>query len=232
MSDYDSDEESDPDAAYEREQEEKLDTVHGIAMHLPPGWDIREVAGNHRKPCSDCGSNEWFPGDYYVYDASHPWGTEKYCMDCANARFVDGIGGSSDEEEEDGEAAEEERAHEIADEMSERGFAMYSGVELMSKLGVMPNNLEMLGMRPPPGVDNPRPAALRCECCSVTHISFARYWFCNKDDPMKNQYCSNCAYDSTDDIPDLTKDSPPAARGVVRSSTSDGPLANKSQRTK
>ena len=71
---------------------------------------MREVAGNHRKPCSRCGKNDWLPGEWYVYDAVQPWGSDKFCIDCAEIEFD---GASSDEEDEfEGEGESEEEGME------------------------------------------------------------------------------------------------------------------------
>ena len=115
---YDS-EDSDPDAWFEREQEEKFEKVDEVQRHLPSGWAIREVSGNHRKPCSDCGHSSWFPGEFYIYDAAQPWGTDKYCLDCAEMKFLYG----GDSEEEDEELAEGDRAREIEPDMEELGLS-------------------------------------------------------------------------------------------------------------
>ena len=69
-----------------------------VGRKLPPNYQIREVSGNHRKPCSDCGKNDWFRGDYYVFDAFQPYGTDKYCLDCADNKEW---GGSDDSDSED-----------------------------------------------------------------------------------------------------------------------------------
>lgn len=63
-------------------------------LRLPSNYEAKEVSGNHRKPCSDCGKCNWELGDWYVYDKVNPWGTDKFCLECAESR---------DWEEEDGE---------------------------------------------------------------------------------------------------------------------------------
>ncbi|KAL7574694.1 hypothetical protein ACA910_003037 [Epithemia clementina (nom. ined.)] len=60
--------------------------VNRVRQRLPGNFTIREVAGNHRKPCSECGKNDWCDGDWYIHDASHPWDTEKFCFDCAEGK--------------------------------------------------------------------------------------------------------------------------------------------------
>lgn len=68
-----------------------------VRRRLPPNYSIRKVRGNHSKPCSDCGTRDFWQGDYYVYDSVQPWGTDKYCLDCAETRDW----GNSDDEEDD-----------------------------------------------------------------------------------------------------------------------------------
>jgi len=46
---------------------------------------LQEVRASHRKPCTMCNSCTWGLGDYYIYDASQPFGTDKICMQCADA---------------------------------------------------------------------------------------------------------------------------------------------------
>ena len=80
--------------------------VHRVQCSLPSEFVVRSVRGNHRKECSECGYDGWCEGEYYVYNASQPYGTEKYCLDCAEMEFAenedeDGMDGSSEEEEED-----------------------------------------------------------------------------------------------------------------------------------
>ena len=61
-----------------------------LRARLPDHMAVRKVSGNHRKPCSGCGGNDWGWGDgfdWYVFDASQPWGTEKFCLECAENRF-------------------------------------------------------------------------------------------------------------------------------------------------
>lgn len=50
--------------------------VDRLRARLPPNMCIRQVAGNHRKPCFDCGTCDFYYGDYYVYDQSCPWDTD------------------------------------------------------------------------------------------------------------------------------------------------------------
>ena len=71
-----------------------------LAPKLPPNFAIREVSGNHRKPCSECGTSDFYPGSFYIYDAVSPWGTDKFCLDCAEMRF-DSFSGASDDDEDD-----------------------------------------------------------------------------------------------------------------------------------
>ena len=47
-----------------------------------------------------CNSGTWCLGDYYIYDASQPFGTDKICMNCADAWL--------DEQEDDGEEFDSE----------------------------------------------------------------------------------------------------------------------------
>ena len=58
---------------------------------------IRPVTGNHRKGCSDCGHESWTPGEYYIYDSAQPWGSDKYCLDCAYSKYC--VSGDSSEDE-------------------------------------------------------------------------------------------------------------------------------------
>lgn len=43
-----------------------------VRRRLPPNYSIRKVRGNHSKPCSDCGTRDFWQGDYYVYDSVQP----------------------------------------------------------------------------------------------------------------------------------------------------------------
>lgn len=67
-----------------------------------------EVRGNHTKPCSACGKDDWEVGEYYVSYPSDPWGMDKYCVDCAEAHV--GYDSSEDEfpDEESDERSEED----------------------------------------------------------------------------------------------------------------------------
>ena len=58
-----------------------------VACMLPPNYAIRKVTGSHRKPCSECGTSDFYPGSYYIYDHVSPWGSDKYCLDCAEMHF-------------------------------------------------------------------------------------------------------------------------------------------------
>ena len=68
---------------------EQLASVRYLAMMR--GFAVRDVRGAHRKPCSECGKKDWWPGEYYVYDAANPWGTDKYCLDCAEWKLAENI---------------------------------------------------------------------------------------------------------------------------------------------
>ena len=57
-----------------------------VRRKIPSTYEVRQVTGSHRKPCSDCGYSSWFHGDHYVYNSSNPWGTGKFCLDCAETR--------------------------------------------------------------------------------------------------------------------------------------------------
>eukprot|EP00187_Rhodella_violacea_P010660 CAMPEP_0174893040 /NCGR_PEP_ID=MMETSP0167-20121228/7896_1 /TAXON_ID=38298 /ORGANISM="Rhodella maculata, Strain CCMP736" /LENGTH=245 /DNA_ID=CAMNT_0016131707 /DNA_START=73 /DNA_END=810 /DNA_ORIENTATION=+ len=73
--------------------------VDALRMRLPGNFTVREVSGNHRKPCSECGMNSWGPGDWYVFDVVKPWGTEKYGLECAENN--DWSSDSEDDEDDD-----------------------------------------------------------------------------------------------------------------------------------
>jgi hypothetical protein len=62
--------------------------IGNLRGHLPRSLDVREVRGDHQKPCDECGLCNFDYGDYYVYDAASPWGTEKYCLECAEKKFL------------------------------------------------------------------------------------------------------------------------------------------------
>jgi hypothetical protein len=70
-----------------------------LSRMLPQNYAIRAVTGNHRKPCSECGTSDFYPGSFYVYDHIQPWGSDKYCLDCAEMQF--GGGGFSGEDDEE-----------------------------------------------------------------------------------------------------------------------------------
>ena len=62
------------------------------------------VRGQHRKPCTDCGTNfHSFDAGYYYTDTLSPWGADKLCSDCMAERlggyFADAPGGYGDEED-------------------------------------------------------------------------------------------------------------------------------------
>lgn len=67
------------------DEEEKI-RVANLRRLLPSKYEVREVTGSHRKPCSDCGKQSWSCGDYYVFDSSNPYGTAKFCIECAEHR--------------------------------------------------------------------------------------------------------------------------------------------------
>jgi len=71
--------------------------VDRLRFKLPSNYEVCEVSGSHRKPCSGCGMNNFFPGSFYVYNRVNPWGTDKFCLQCAEMRF----GGNDDEDDED-----------------------------------------------------------------------------------------------------------------------------------
>jgi len=68
------------------EQERRADRVAAAAE--ASGFEVLEVRGSHRKPCSHCSLRDWQDELYYVVDASNPWGTDKYCLDCAEMVFA------------------------------------------------------------------------------------------------------------------------------------------------
>eukprot|EP00986_Skeletonema_menzelii_P007339 scaffold2854_cov140-Skeletonema_menzelii.AAC.15 len=57
-----------------------------VRRKIPSTYEVRQVTGSHRKPCSDCGFKSWLHGEYYVFNSSNPWGTGKFCLDCAENR--------------------------------------------------------------------------------------------------------------------------------------------------
>jgi hypothetical protein len=71
--------------------------VDRLRFKLPSNFEVREVSGSHRKPCSRCGMNNFYPGSYYVFDCVNPWGTDKFCLQCAEMHF----GGNDDEEDDE-----------------------------------------------------------------------------------------------------------------------------------
>jgi len=71
--------------------------AYRVQRNLPGNFRVQEVAGNHRKPCTDCGNSYWEMGDYYVTDVHQPWGADKLCLDCAEMRNWSG----TDEDDED-----------------------------------------------------------------------------------------------------------------------------------
>ena len=75
--------EEDEDGALENQ-------VTAVRDRLPWSYRLAEVRGNHRKGCSECGYDAWLPGEYYVFNHIKPWGTNKYCLNCAEtAEFSD-----------------------------------------------------------------------------------------------------------------------------------------------
>ena len=206
---YEDSEDSDPDAWFEREQEEKFDKVDEVQQHLPHGWAIREVVGSHRKPCSDCGHSSWFAGEFYVYDAAQPWGTDKYCLDCAEMKFVHGRDSEdSDDDEEDELLAEGDRAREIEPGMEALGYKLYDDFQLIRAVGLDP--IVSAATSTFASLQARQAARMAAICCKGCSDSLASYYFCNKRDPKKDQYCSKCSDDGVTNIPDLTKLAAPA----------------------
>eukprot|EP00979_Chaetoceros_neogracilis_P010538 scaffold2483_cov276-Chaetoceros_neogracile.AAC.10 len=70
-----------------------------VRRKIPSNYEVREVKGNHRKGCSDCGYSAWMGGEYYVQDRINPWGGDKFCFDCAGNR--DWGGNNSDEDDDE-----------------------------------------------------------------------------------------------------------------------------------
>ena len=70
-----------------------------VRRRIPSNYEVREVKGNHRKECSDCGYSDWMGGEYYVQDRTNPWGGDKLCLDCAGIR--DWGGNNSDEDDDE-----------------------------------------------------------------------------------------------------------------------------------
>ena len=105
------------------EREETMGQVRRVQSLLPGNMAVREVAGNHRKPCSRCGKDSWYPGEWYVYDAAQPWGSDKFCLDCAEMEFdgassdeeFEGEGESEEESEEEGEESDADKQAEVAE---------------------------------------------------------------------------------------------------------------------
>ncbi len=58
----------------------------------------RPVAGNHSKPCTECGASFHGMGEWYWTDAARPWGADKFCDDC----MADKLGGVFDPDSEEG----------------------------------------------------------------------------------------------------------------------------------
>ena len=94
----------DDDDDDEDDDDDDRGRVDRLRFKLPSNFEVREVSGSHRKPCSQCGMNDFFPGSFYVYDCVNPWGTDKFCLDCAEMRF----GGHDDEDEEEDDEDEED----------------------------------------------------------------------------------------------------------------------------
>ena len=80
-----------------------------------------------------------------------------------------------------------------APEMAKLGYALYDREKLKFDLKV-PFGFNANG--PPKDLSS---SYISCQSCNKSHEF---YWFVNKDDPKKNQYCSICADDRRDDIPD------------------------------
>jgi hypothetical protein len=63
--------------------------MRDVLRRLPPHWEAREVRGNHRKPCSECGKAHWYDGEYYFTARGNlAWGAEKICEDCITVRWT------------------------------------------------------------------------------------------------------------------------------------------------
>ena len=77
-----------------------------LQSRLPDNLEIQEVKRKcvHRKPCSDCGSDDWWNLGFYVYE-----GVQKYCIDCAELKNWESSNSSEEveykEEEEDDDEA-------------------------------------------------------------------------------------------------------------------------------
>ena len=144
-SDFDSEEFEDETSARMREVEEAL----------PVNMALLEVVGADSTPCSDCGKSSWGYGEYYVYDAQQPRGSDKFCLDCAHMKYC-----QIDEDEDELAEEEEDAAIEIEDELVEKGYIMVADVDLLDCTSARPS-------------------------CSVCKSKWERFWFCNARDFAK-----------------------------------------------
>lgn len=87
--------------------EDESDVGERPQLLLQPGWELREVRGNHNKSCSGCGKNDWGFGEYYVCYSFQPRGSDKYCVDCAET-YVGDLESSDEFPDEDSEETFEE----------------------------------------------------------------------------------------------------------------------------
>jgi len=184
-SDFDSEEFEDETSARVREVEEAL----------PGNMAVREVVGAHTTPCSDCGKSSWGYGEYYVYDAQQPWGSDKFCLDCAHMKYC-----QISENEAELAEEEEDAATEIEDELVEKGYTMVSDVDLLHCTSDRcVRELQAL-VAPKPPAPKPPQGVLVCgqaglvinklsfdnrPCCSVCKSKWERFWFCNAKDFAK-----------------------------------------------
>ena len=77
--------------------------VDRLRFKLPSNYEVREVSGSHRKPCSGFGMNNFYLGSYYVFDCVNPWKTDKFCLQCAEMHFGGNNNDDDDEYREDEE---------------------------------------------------------------------------------------------------------------------------------
>lgn len=66
-----------------RNKPNEMIRIFRLREKLPACMKVQQVMGDHRKPCSECGKQEWLRGDWYVFNSEKPVGTRKFCLDCA-----------------------------------------------------------------------------------------------------------------------------------------------------
>jgi hypothetical protein len=67
--------------------QDPMNRIRKLITQLPPDIEIAQVLGAHQKRCSECAKGDWAIGDWYVSNKKNPYGTSKYCLECAENEY-------------------------------------------------------------------------------------------------------------------------------------------------